>query len=208
MQRRPKTFMECLSQFQAYDGRLGSHSSSDAALRFAMTIAKVMEARTVTGAMDLIEAHMAGLHRHYSKSEDDVFYKDPPFLYLGEYARRYDDRFLDFIDHVEHAIAQMTIHASDDDSIDADLTLPVHLMTALRAKGKEFESVVVLDANDGIWPIRFAESDAEIEQERRLFYVAITRAQKRLIILSVEQLAGHPVEPTPYIEEMSLSRGR
>ena len=70
-------------------------------------------------------------------------------------------------------------------------------MTALRAKGKEFETVVILDANDGIWPIRFAETEAELEQERRLFYVALTRAQKRLIILPVEQLAGRPVQKSP-----------
>ena len=207
MQRRPKTFMECLSEFQGYDRSLGSHSSSEAALRFAMPIARVMQAKTVSEAMQLIEEHMEGLRRHYPKSEDDVFYKDPPFLYLGEYARRYDDRFLDFIDHVEHAIAQMTPQGSDDDSIDADLNLSVHLMTVFRAKGKEFESVVVLDANKGIWPIRLAKSDAEIEEERRLFYVAITRAQKRLIILPVEQIAGHAIQPTPYIEEMSLATG-
>lgn len=205
MKGRPKTFRECLCEFQAYEGSVGSHSSSDAALRFAMPIARVLEATTVAAAMDLIEEHMVGLQRHYSKAEDDVFYKDPPFLYLGEYAQRYGDRFFDFIDHVENAIAQMIPQGPDDDSTDDDLALPVHLMTALRAKGKEFETVVVLDANDGIWPIRHAESEAELEQERRLFYVAITRAQKKLVLLPVAQLAGHAVQPTPYIEEMGLA---
>jgi DNA helicase-2/ATP-dependent DNA helicase PcrA len=125
-------------------------------------------------------------------------------LYLGEYAQRYGDRFFDFIDHVEEAIAQMVPQVADDNSSDDDLALSVHLMTALRAKGKEFETVVVLDANDGIWPIRYAESEAELEQERRVFYVAITRAQQKLVLVPVNELAGHAVRPTPYIEEMGL----
>ena len=82
-------------------------------LQFAMPIAEVMEAETVADAIDRIEQQMVGLHRHYSKSEDDVFYKDPPFLYLAEYARRYGAEFFEFIDHVEDAIAQMVPQSGD-----------------------------------------------------------------------------------------------
>ena len=97
---------------------------------------------------------LAGLRKHYAKGEDDIFYKDPPFLYLAEYAARYGNNFLQFIDHVEGAIASMSFSAaSEGDAVDGDLRHSVHLMTALRAKGKEYETVVILETNDGMWPI-------------------------------------------------------
>src|SRR5260370_274878 len=61
MRSRPNTFRECLFQLQTYEGSLGSSSSSDSALRFAMPIARVMEATTVADAMGLIEENLAGL---------------------------------------------------------------------------------------------------------------------------------------------------
>ncbi len=78
-------------------------------------------------------------------------------------------------------------------------------MTALRAKGKEFRTVAILDANDGMWPIRYAETTEELEQERRVFYVAVTRAERRLLLLSVRELVGKTVEITPFLREMGLT---
>ena len=55
-------------------------------------------------------------------------------------------------------------------------------MTAHRAKGKEFDTVVILDTDDRTWPNR-ARDERTMEAERRLFYVAFTRAQKKVILL-------------------------
>jgi len=201
MYGRPRTFSNCIELFLKYPGRLRGNT-----LDYALPIAKVMEAETVTEAILLIESEMAGLRKHYAKAEDDIFYKDPPFLHLADYARRYGDDFYRFVEDVDDAIASMTYPKSESDleTVDDDLHHPVHLMTALRAKGKEFDTVAILDANDGMWPIRWAETEAELEQERRVFYVAVTRTQKRLLILSVEQLAGRSVSITPYLSEMGL----
>ena len=92
----------------------------------------------------------------------------------------------------------------DNDIIDSEINYPIHLMTALRAKGKEYETVILLDVNDGIWPSKFAETEPEIEQERRIFYVAVTRPRKRLIILTVESILHRIVNPSPFIKEMGL----
>lgn len=202
MSGRPRTFMQCLDAFLAYTGQLRGE-----ALDYGLPIAEVMEAEAVAEAIQLIELKMAGLRQHYAKAEDDIFYKDPPFLYLADYARRYGDDFFRFIEDVDNAIASMAYSPEfevNSAAVDDDLQQPVHLMTALRAKGKEYDTVVILDANDGMWPIRFAETEAELEQERRVFYVAVTRARKRLLMLSVEQLAGRRVEITPYLSEMGL----
>jgi len=197
--------MKCLEYSQGYTGPLTARTKDGAILEYAIPIARVMEARTVTEAIEQIEKHMAGLRKHYAKGENDIFYKDPPFLYLAEYAARYDDNFLQFVDHVEGAIVSMSYSAdSEADAVDGDLRHSIHLMTALRAKGKEYETVVILDANDGMWPIRHAVTEQELEQERRVFYVAVTRPRKRLIIVSTEALLGKPMLITPYVVEMGL----
>jgi DNA helicase-2/ATP-dependent DNA helicase PcrA len=59
----------------------------------------------------------------------------------------------------------------------------VHLSTVHMAKGLEFDTVFVAGAAEGLLPhIRSIESDAALEEERRLMYVAMTRARKNLYI--------------------------
>ncbi len=95
----------------------------------------------------------------------------------------------------------------EDDEANADESwkLPLHLMTALRAKGKEFDAVIVLDANDGIWPSKLAKTEEELEQERRLFYVAMTRARKYLYFLVDDTILGESATASPYLAEMGLN---
>ena len=59
----------------------------------------------------------------------------------------------------------------------------VSLMTLHGAKGLEFPCVYIFGADDDIFPTNF-KSDNELEEERRLFYVGITRAKKKLFISS------------------------
>ncbi len=56
----------------------------------------------------------------------------------------------------------------------------VTLATIHGTKGLEWESVFLVGVNQGIFPIGYAQSEAEKAEERRLFYVAITRAQSNL----------------------------
>ncbi len=75
---------------------------------------------------------------------------------------------------------------------------PVAVMTVHAAKGLEFDSVFLAGLWEGLFPHAFSlESDLQLEEERRLFYVAMTRARKRL------QLSAAP-GGAPYLR----SRGR
>ncbi len=205
MANRPQTFMEVLGHFQEYTGPLRGSTDEASRLEYLMAIAKIVESETVYGAIEEIGVQLKGLQKHYAKSEDDIFYKDPPFLYLAEYAKRYNKDFLGFIDHVEKAISLMQVNPyTDTDEVDPDMMCPVHLMTALRAKGKEFDTVILLDVNDGIWPSKMAETEQELEQERRVFYVAVTRPRRRLILISVDSILNKRLQPSPYIREMGL----
>lgn len=63
----------------------------------------------------------------------------------------------------------------------------VSLMTMHSAKGLEFRVVYILDANEGITPHHKAVLDPDVEEERRMFYVAMTRAKERLHIYYVKE---------------------
>ncbi len=56
----------------------------------------------------------------------------------------------------------------------------VTLATVHSAKGQEWPVVFVVGLSVGQFPISYAVSESEIEEERRLFYVAVTRARKQL----------------------------
>ena len=74
--------------------------------------------------------------------------------------------------------------ADRDDGSDDKVTL----MTVHSAKGLEYENVFVVGLDDGIFPsARSFDSEDDMEEERRLAYVAITRAKKRLYLANARQ---------------------
>ena len=60
----------------------------------------------------------------------------------------------------------------------------ITLMTMHQSKGLEADIVFIVDANEGIIPSLKQERQKDIEQERKVFYVAMTRAKEKLYILS------------------------
>ncbi len=78
----------------------------------------------------------------------------------------------------------------------------VQLMTIHSAKGLEFEDVFVIHANEGEIPHQKAEKKDEIEEERRLFYVALTRAKNNLCISYITQKNGNRIKPSRFVEEL------
>jgi DNA helicase-2/ATP-dependent DNA helicase PcrA len=115
----------------------------------------------------------------------------------------YDEQGLeglrDFIDH--------SALVSDTDQYKGDA--PVTLMTAHSAKGLEFPLVFIVGLEDGLFPhSRSATDPAELEEERRLCYVAMTRAERFLYVTHAmkrrvygEELAS---EPSQFLNEMPL----
>ncbi|HHL39309.1 MAG TPA: hypothetical protein ENJ37_02275 [Deltaproteobacteria bacterium] len=82
----------------------------------------------------------------------------------------------DFLDHVSLI--------SDIDTYDEEADR-VTLMTVHAAKGLEFPHVFIIGLEEGLFPhSRSMDSEEDVEEERRLFYVAMTRAERRLHLLS------------------------
>ena len=101
---------------------------------------------------------------------------------------------------------RITLNARDQLEDDADGK--VNLMTIHAAKGLEFDVVFLPGVEDGIIPhARSIEEDPRsMEEERRLFYVAITRARRRLYISSCRtrklRLETHASVPSPFLDEI------
>lgn len=75
---------------------------------------------------------------------------------------------------------------------------PVRLTTVHEAKGKEWQSVIIWNDTDGVFPAQVGRhilTSAEYEEERRLHYIAFTRAKERLTIFTSE------TAPSPYLRE-------
>lgn len=77
----------------------------------------------------------------------------------------------------------------------------VCLMTMHSAKGLEFPIVYILDANERVTPHHKAVLDADLEEERRMFYVAMTRAKDRLHICYARERYGKPQDRSRFIDE-------
>ena len=105
----------------------------------------------------------------------------------------------EFIDH--------SALVSDQDDYKRDA--PVTIMTVHSAKGLEFPLVFIVGLEDGLFPhSRSATDRAELEEERRLAYVAMTRAERYLYVTHAmkrrvygEELAS---EPSPFLNEMPI----
>jgi len=78
----------------------------------------------------------------------------------------------------------------------------VALLTMHGAKGLEFDTVYVMAANEGVIPYKKAQIEDEIEEERRLFYVAMTRAKRQLTISYTKEKNGKAVKPSRFVGEL------
>lgn len=87
-------------------------------------------------------------------------------------------------------------------SKEKQVSKPIHIITMHGSKGLEFDSVFILDANQGIIPTSKAVRERDFAEERRLFYVAITRAKKYLNIYCVSENLGCYVEPSIFMKEV------
>ena len=78
---------------------------------------------------------------------------------------------------IQDFLAEVSLLTDQDENIQ-DHTARVTLMTVHAAKGLEFASVHIVGLEEDLFPSKFCQSPSEIEEERRLLYVAITRAMK------------------------------
>ena len=77
----------------------------------------------------------------------------------------------------------------------------ITLATLHSSKGLEFEAVFLLDVNEGIMPYKKAVLEKDIEEERRLFYVGMTRAKRKLSLYSVQSIHDKTAQISRFVNE-------
>lgn len=106
------------------------------------------------------------------------------------------DGLLEFLDSIE---LDRTLASQEEEGLDR-----VTLITLHNTKGLEFKRVIITGLEQGIFP-RADKSAAELEEERRLFYVGITRAQDELYITScaARRMYGRTefMQPSVFLQE-------
>ena len=144
---------------------------------FVRLLDEVREAAVGGGALGAIDAVTA----------DGEFVRQLLDAAVDDEERRYRQESLDQLramagDHPTiESFLDMAGLITDADDSDDDRSR-VSLMTIHAAKGLEFGAVFVVGMEEGIFPDRRCLDEGEIEEERRLAYVAITRAQRRLYL--------------------------
>lgn len=82
----------------------------------------------------------------------------------------------------------------------------VKLSTIHSSKGQEYDTVILLDVNQGLLPsIKEVKSEADLralEEDRRLFYVGLTRAKAQVFILHCKFQNGDYISPSPFLKEI------
>ncbi len=117
---------------------------------------------------------------------------------LQEAAREFDDysQWFKHIEQYEQTLREKSksMKESDEDA--------VNIVTMHCAKGLEYDAVFIIDANETITPYKKAILNNEIEEERRMFYVAMTRAKQHLHICHVRTRFNKNLERSRFINEI------
>jgi DNA helicase-2/ATP-dependent DNA helicase PcrA len=185
---------------QAPQGQLPfdpSHGASKELLDFLGAQRKSMRRRTAREILgDLVE----WLEIPQRTGTQDRKYANRLAQFLGEWEPKSETRGLpEFLEYLDFFVqANGVVSLEDDEPGDA-----VQLMTVHGAKGLEFPHVFLLRVNSHAFPAReraplfefplrlmkeeLPQGDFHIQEERRLFYVALTRAQERLTITTVTE---------------------
>lgn len=182
-----------------------SSKTARAWAQFTDTVAQLETPAVRDDAAQMIELALAGGYDDYLKQS------------YANYRSRLDDlnqlaAFAATFDSVEAFLTQMALLTNveaEDDRPGARDTERLRLSTVHQAKGLEFDVVFVIMLCEGLFPsARSAETEDGLEEERRLFYVAITRARNELYLSYPLVRAGYGSsgialqQPSRFLEEI------
>lgn len=116
---------------------------------------------------------------------------------LQESAKEYDT-YEEWFAYIEEYSEELNRQSRENEQAKEGVVVS----TMHSTKGLEFERVFLPDVNEDIIPHKKSMKEEDIEEERRLFYVAVTRAKKYLHILSVKKLYNKDSRPSRFLMEL------
>jgi DNA helicase-2/ATP-dependent DNA helicase PcrA len=137
----------------------------------------------------------SGLEEHLSGGSEEDMERLENIRELVTLATRYDKLPLE--EGIEQLLADAAL-ATDQDELRDDRNA-VRLMTVHAAKGLEFDYVIITGLEEGLFPHEGFDEKRDEEEERRLFYVALTRARKKVFLAfaSVRTIFGSRTATVP-----------
>ena len=159
---------------------------------------KMMKNMNLYGAIHYIR-HVIGYEQYLRDYALDHKLKEEELLEIleeiQESARGYDT-LEEWQKHIEGYSANLEKQQRAREKQDGVILCTMH-----SSKGLEFPIVFIPEANEGITPYQKAVLKEEIEEERKLFYVAMTRAKELLYIFSVKERFHKPLEISRFVGE-------
>lgn len=142
------------------------------------------------------DAYLAEYAEYRHLSVDDFY---TTLDELQEMAKQYKS-FGDWFEGIEQYRAEFEEHMKMNSK---ENKKGITVTTMHSAKGLEFDVVFILEANEGLSPYKKATKPEELEEERRMFYVAMTRARNHLHVYDVKGYYNKELEPSRFLLELS-----
>ena len=117
---------------------------------------------------------------------------------LMELAKPFSN-YKEWFSHIEDYARELEEQSSKKREKDPDA---VNFITMHGSKGLEYDIVFILDANEGVVPHQKAVLEEDLEEERRMFYVAMTRAKKELFIFFAKERLSKEVTMSRFVAEI------
>jgi DNA helicase-2/ATP-dependent DNA helicase PcrA len=150
----------------------------------------------------------SGLEASFMKGGEDDLERLENAKEVASFAARYDT--LPGTEGIASFLADAAL-AGDQDEMDRTEKKGVTMMTVHAAKGLEFDTVFVTGMEEGLFPHQGmgGDEDRDEEEERRLFYVAMTRARKQLVLTlaRMRKIYGtdYFCEPSTFLQDIDSS---
>lgn len=155
---------------------------------------EMFQATSLMNTLDVLAKSFNGLAGMIGSLEDVVAGK-VPLGEIYELAANFGGKIDGFVNTMQTALD----HAKETNA-GTDRNNGVALLTYFRAKGLQWHTVILTSCNEGLIP----HKRAPIEEERRLFYVALTRTSANLLISYVKNSSNNKVKPSRFLSEAGL----
>lgn len=183
-----KPFSELISHSRFYSILSKAENS-----RFKEAVIELAKAPSLFKALDALAKNFRGLRGMIGDLED-VVEGDVPLGEVYELAASFRGSIQAFVDTVDAALKKATAENA------GRVENGVVLATYFKAKGLQWHTVILTSCNQGIIP----HKRAPIEDERRLFYVALTRSSSNLIVSYLKTSCRTKVAPSVFLREAGL----
>ncbi len=163
-------------------------SNIESAMHSVLNTGRLMD------SLDVLAQRFHGL-RGMIGSLEDVVRDRVPLGEVYELAASFEGNTRDFVRTLDSALRKAKRQGSGRNEDDG-----VALLTFFKAKGRQWHTVMLVSCNQGLIP----HARAPLEDERRLFYVAMTRATSNLVVSYLRDSCGNAVRPSQFLAEAGL----